>query len=218
MKTIKTFLIDDHTLVRAGIKQMLQNNKEIQVIGESSTGLDGIQQIRTLNPDVIVLDLKLPDLSGLEVTQKLLRYNPDLKILIVSSITNDLFPFRLLEAGAQGYLSKDSSQEEFVSAVKNVYKGQRVITPKIANRLAFAKTDFKANNIFAEISVREKEVMMMIIRGITVKEIAEVLKISHKTVHSYRSRIFEKLNVKNDLALTMLAIHHRLIVLEEHPQ
>ena len=215
MRPNKTFLIDDHALVRTGMKQLLQDNKGIAVIGESSTGLDGIQHVKALMPDVVILDLKLPDLSGLEVTQKLLRINPDLKILIVSSITNDLFPFRLLEAGVQGYLSKDSSQEELILAIKTIFKGQRIISPKIAKRLALTPIDFKNDNIFADISPREREVMMMVIRGTPAKDIGLKLKISHKTVHSYRSRIFEKLNVKTDLALTLLAIHHGIIVMEE---
>ena len=212
---IKILLIDDHVLVRAGIREMLQEVKGLTVVGEAGTGNEGIELARKLNPDLIVLDLKLPDLSGLEVTQKILRSHSEVKILVVSAIINDLFLFRLLEAGAHGYITKDAKQEEFIQAIKSVIDGKTVISPQLAKRLALAKADYKNNNIFAEISDREMEVMMMVIRGIPVKEMAQRLNISHKTIHSYRNRIFEKLNVKTDLAVTLLAIHHGLIVLED---
>ncbi len=212
---IKTVLIDDHALVRSGIREMLQEVRGISVVGDTGTGREGIELVRRFNPDLLILDLKLPDQTGLEVTQKVLRLNPDIKILIVSSVTNDLFLFRLLEAGAHGYLTKEAKQEELVQAIKSVCAGQRVISPQLAKRLALAKTDYKKDNMFADISEREMEVMMMVIRGVPVKEMAEKLNISHKTIHSYRSRIFDKLNVKSDLAVTLLAIHHGLIVLEE---
>jgi len=196
---------------------MLQEVKGITVVGDSGTGKEGIELVRRLSPDLVILDLKLPDQSGLEVTQKILRINPDIRILIVSSVVNDLSLFRLLEAGAQGYLTKETKAEELIQAIKSISAGQRVISPQLAKRLALAKVDYKKDNLFADISEREMEVMMMVIRGISVKEMAEKLSISHKTVHSYRSRIFEKLNVKSDLAVTLLAIHHGLIVLEDSP-
>jgi two-component system, NarL family, invasion response regulator UvrY len=212
---IKSILIDDHALVRSGIREMLQEVRGISVVGDAGTGREGLDLVRRFNPDLVILDLKLPDQTGLEVTQKILRSNPDTKILIVSSVTNDLFLFRLLEAGAHGYITKEAKQEELVQAIKSVCAGQRVLSPQLAKRLALAKTDYKKDNIFAGISDREMEVMMMVIRGVPVKEMAEKLNISHKTIHSYRSRIFEKLNVKSDLAVTLLAINHGLIVLEE---
>lgn len=214
LRPIKTFLIDDHALIRTGIKEMLEESKGIIVVGESSSGFDGIEQVKILDPDVVILDVRLPDLSGLEVTQELLRNHPELKILILSAIANDLFPFRLLEAGALGYLNKDSSQEELIFAIKTVNRGQRIISPKIACRLAFVKTDFN-DDIFSNISPREKEVMMMLIQSESCKDIANKLNISYKTVYSYRGRIFEKLNVKNNLGLTLLAIHHGMIMMEE---
>ncbi len=212
---IKIIIIDDHVLVRAGMREMLKEVKGISVVGDVGTGSEGIELVRRLDADIVILDLKLPDLPGLEVTQKILKINPEIKILVVSSVVNDLFLFRLLEAGAQGYLTKDAKKEELIQAIKSVYTGQRVISPQLAKRLALAKTDYKKDNIFADISEREMEVMMMLIQGIPVKEMAEKLNISHKTIHSYRSRIFEKLNVKTDLAVTLLAIHHGLITLEE---
>ncbi len=126
-----------------------------------------------------------------------------------------MISFVLLEAGAHGYLTKEAKQEELVQAIKSVCAGQRVISPQLAKRLALAKTDYKKDNMFADISEREMEVMMMVNPAVPVREMAVKLNISHKTIHSYRSRIFDKLNVKSDLAVTLLAIHHGLIVLEE---
>lgn len=212
---IKAVLIDDHTLVRSGLREILQETKEIKVVGDAGTGREGIELVRRFDPDLVILDLKLPDQTGLEVTQKLLRLKPDVKILIVSSVVHDLSVFRLLEAGAHGYLTKETKQDELLQAIKTVCAGQRVISPQLAKRLALTKTNYKKDNIFSEISEREMEVMMLIVRGVSVKGISEKLNISQKTVHSYRSRIFDKLNVDSDLAVTLLAIHHGLIVLDE---
>lgn len=213
---IKTILIDDHELVRTGIREMLLDAKGIQIVGEGSTGIEGINLIRDLHPNVAVLDFRLPDITGLEVTSKMLRIDPDLKILIVTSATNDIVPFRLLDAGAQGYLTKDATKEELIRAIKAVNAGQRIISPEIASRLALSKINFKTNAAFNALSDRELEVMMMVIKGALVKDIAEKLYLSPKTVHSYRSRIFEKLNVKNDVALTLLALRHNIISLDEN--
>lgn len=212
---IKTLLIDDHAIVRSGMRQMLDDVKGIQVIGEARTGNEGIQLVRELHPNVVILDFKLPDITGLEVTTRLLRIDPNIKILVVSSAVNDLFPFRILEAGAQGYLTKDSSKDQLVQAIKNIHNGQRVISPEIANRLALAKVDMQAKTAFNDLTDREMEVLMMVIRGVPVQDIADRLFLSPKTVHSYRSRIFEKLNVENDVGLTLLAIREGLITLEE---
>ena len=194
---IKTILIDDHELVRTGIRQMLEDTKTIQIVGEASTGMDGINLIRNLHPHVAVLDFRLPDITGLEVTTKMLRLAPNLKILIVTSAINDLVPFRLLEAGAQGFLTKDATKDELIHTIKAINSGQRIISPEVASRLALSKISLKTDTSFSALSDREMEVMMLVIRGAQVKEISEKLYLSSKTVHSYRSRIFEKLNVNS---------------------
>lgn len=212
---IKLVLIDDHFLVRAGFRQMIEVEKNLQVVGEAGTGLEGVQLVRTVKPDVVVLDIKLPDISGLEVTHKLLSHAPSPKILIVSAMINDLFPFRILEAGAHGYLTKNASQEELIQAIKAVYTNHRFISTEVAHKLALARLTTNLPVNFSSLSDRETEVMLMVIHRIPVKEIAEKLHLSAKTVHSYRSRIFEKLHVKNDTALTLLAIKHGIVAMEE---
>lgn len=211
---IKILIVDDHALVRLGISEILAGIDDFTVVGEAGTGWEGLELARRLYPDVIILDLKLPDQPGLEVAQKLLGFNPHFKVLVLSAVTDDFSVFCLLEAGVHGYLSKEANPEELIQAVRAVDAGQRVLSPELAKRFELAKADHKKENMFAEISEREREVLRMIIRGITVKEMAETLHISHKTIHSYRNRLFEKLNVKTDLALTLLALHHNLIYTE----
>ena len=213
---IKAILVEDHELVRAGIREMLEGAKGIQIVEEAATGNEGINLVRDLHPNVVVLDFRLPDITGLEVTSKMLRIDSELKILIVTSATNDLVPFRLLEAGAQGYLTKDATKDELIRSIKAVNAGQRIISPEIASRLALSKINFKTNAAFNSLSDREMEVMMMVIKGVLVKDIADKLYLSPKTVHSYRSRIFDKLNVKNDVALTILALRHGIISIDEN--
>lgn len=213
---IKVVLIEDHLLMRTGIRKIIEGQNNIKIIGEASNGGEGVQLVRSLIPDVVLLDIKLPDISGLEVTHKLLNYLPSIKILVVSGMKNNLFPFRLLEAGAKGYLTKNVSEEELIRAIQMVYADQRYISPEIAQVLALAKvrpSDDKGD--FTELSDRETEVMYMVIRGFEVKDIAKKLHLSIKTVHSYRSRIFEKLNLKNDTELTLLAIKRGLISIDE---
>lgn len=211
---IKVVVVDDHDLVRSGMRQMLQTDPGIQVIGEAGSGNEGIQLIRSLKPDVIILDVNLPDISGLEVTRRLLSYPEPVKILVVSSVTNDLFPFKLLDEGALSYLTKNASQEELLNAVKDTFAGKRVVSPTIANRLIFSKLGTKKGD-FSDLSAREAEVMRMVIHNVKPKEIAQKLHLSSKTVHSYRTRIFQKLHVKNDMGLLLLAIRRGVVGLDD---
>ena len=212
---IQVLLIDDHALVRAGIRQLLLKAQGIDVIGEAGSGEEGVKLTRELHPNVVLLDFKLPDITGLEVIARLLRIDPHLKIIMLSSAINDLFPLRSLDAGARGYLTKNATKEELVRAIYAVAAGQKVISPLIASRLALAKIDDKIPASYSSLGNKEFEVMMMTIRGVPIKEIADRLHINHKTIHSYRCRIFEKLQVNNDVDLTLLAIREGLITAEE---
>jgi two-component system, NarL family, invasion response regulator UvrY len=212
---IQVLLIDDHALVRAGIRQLLLKAQGIEVIGEAGSGEEGVKLTRELHPNVVLLDFKLPDITGLEVIARLLRINPHIKIVMLSSAINDLFPLRSLDAGARGYLTKNATKEELVRAIHAVAAGQKVISPLIASRLALAKIDDKIPASYSSLGNKEFEVMMMTIRGVPIKEIADRLHINHKTIHSYRCRIFEKLQVNNDVDLTLLAIREGLITADE---
>lgn len=208
---IKVLVVDDHDLVRTGIKRMLDDIQGIKVTGEARSGEDAVKIARDIRPDVVLMDVKMPGIGGLEATRKLLRIDPDIKVLVVTVCDDDLFPAKLLQAGAAGYLTKDASMDEMVQAIRAVHSGQRYISPAIAQQLAFKHITDKEESPFNALSERELQVMIMITHGSKPQEISEKLNLSPKTVNSYRYRIFEKLDVKNDVELTLLAIRHGLV-------
>lgn len=208
---INVLLVDDHDLVRTGIKMMLSEVQGIRVSAEAASGEDAIRACRAAIPDVVLMDVKMPGIGGFEATRKLLRMYPDLKILIVTICNNDIYPARLIQAGASGYLTKGASMEEMVQAIRAVHSGQRYISPEIAARLALKHLNDDEESPFEQLSEREMQVMMLIIKAVRVQEIAEKLCLSPKTVNSYRYRIFEKLKIDSDVELTLLALKHGLI-------
>lgn len=215
---INVLLVDDHDLVRTGIKKILNEVSGIKVVGEARTGEEAVKLGRKLHPQVVLMDVKMPGIGGFEATRKLIRTDPDIKILVLTTCNNDLYPARLLQIGAAGYLTKGSSMEQMVQAIRAVHAGQRYISPEIANRLAFRHVSDKDETPFSSLSERELQVMLMITKGTKVQDIAEQLCLSPKTVNSYRYRIFEKLTVNNDVELTLLAIRHGLVESEEATQ
>jgi len=212
---INVLLVDDHDLVRTGVKKILNDVSGIKVIAEARSGEEAVKISRKLNPQVVLMDVKMPGIGGFEATRKLLRIDPDVKVLVLTTCNNDLYPARLLQIGAAGYITKGSSMEEMVQAIRAVHAGQRYISPEIASRLAFRHVADDEDSPFDALSERELQVMMMITKGTKVQVIADKLSLSPKTVNSYRYRIFEKLRVKNDVELTLLAIRYDLIESEE---
>lgn len=212
---INVMLVDDHDLVRSGIKRILDDVAGIKVVGEARTGEEAVKLGRKIKPHVVLMDVKMPGIGGFEATRKLLRVDPDVKVLIVTICDNDLYPARLLQVGASGYLTKGATMDEMVQAIRAVHSGQRYISPEIASRLAFKHVSDKDNSPFEALSERELQVTLMITMGMEVQDIAEKLCLSPKTVNSYRYRIFEKLKVLNDVELTLLAIRHGLAESEE---
>lgn len=211
---INLVIIEEFSLIRLGLRQLLQKDQSIKVIGESGKGSEALQLVRTLNPHVVLLDINLPDVSGLEVTHWLIANNKTLKILIVTSNDSELYSKRLLEAGALGYISKNSTPEELINAINSVYKGKPFIDETMAHNLALSNID-RNKDYLSKLSDREIEVIRMAIKGMTIKEIVEKLHINDKTIHSYRSRIFQKLHVKNDVELLIKALQHNMIKIEE---
>ncbi len=208
-------LVDDHDLVRTGIRRILSDVSGIKVVAEANSGEEAVKLGRKLKPQVVLMDIKMPGIGGFEATRKLIRMDPDIKVLIVTICNNDLYPARLLQVGASGYLTKGATIEEMVQAIRAVYSGQRYISPEIASRLAFKHVSDTEESPFEALSERELQVMLMITMGMKVQEIADKLCLSSKTVNSYRYRIFEKLKIKNDVGLTLLAIRHNLVESED---
>ncbi len=212
-KSIDVLLVDDHDLMRVGIRRILEDAVGIRVVGEAKDGKQALQLVKELQPDIVLMDIKMPDMDGLEATPKMLRILPDLKIVILTAFADDPFPSRLMQAGAVGYLTKDAGAAEMLQAIKSVYTGQRFISPKVAQQLAFKHISHEDDSPIDALSDRELQVLRRVAKGMKVNDIAFELHVSPKTVNSYRYRLFAKLKVKvrSDVALTHIAIRHGLL-------
>jgi two-component system invasion response regulator UvrY len=209
---IKVLIVDDHDLIRAGIRHMLGDAAGIEVIGEADSGEQGIEMVRSSSPDVVLMDLQMPGIGGLEATRKILHLNPKTKVLIITACIDDIHPSRLLQLGAAGYITKESSMNEMIQAIHSVYNGQRyVVSPQIAQQIMEKKTINIHQTPFDELSGRELQVTLMIVKGHKAPEISEKLNLSAKTINTYRYRIFKKLKLKGDVELVHLAMQYGLI-------
>ncbi|WP_113535068.1 UvrY/SirA/GacA family response regulator transcription factor [Escherichia coli] len=202
---INVLLVDDHELVRAGIRRILEDIKGIKVVGEASCGEDAVKWCRANAVDVVLMDMSMPGIGGLEGS------TADVKIIMLTVHTENPLPAKVMQAGAAGYLSKGAAPQEVVSAIRSVYSGQRYIASDIAQQMALSQIEpEKTESPFASLSERELQIMLMITKGQKVNEISEQLNLSPKTVNSYRYRMFSKLNIHGDVELTHLAIRHGL--------
>lgn len=208
---IRVFLVDDHDLVRHGIKKLLDDAAGIKVVGEAKSGEEAIKLCKEFEPDLILMDIRMPGIGGLEATRKLLRSHPGIKVLVLSAFEDDLFPSKLLQAGASGYITKGAGVDEMVKAIRAVNAGQRFITPDIAQKIALKHISGQDSSPFELLSQRELQVTMMITNGHKVQIIANKLCVSPKTINSYRYRIFKKLMIHSDVELTHLAIRYGLL-------
>ena len=209
--SISVLIVDDHDLVRAGIRSLLSDVPSLTVIGEAGSGEEAIRLVREHHPNVVLMDVRMPGIGGLEATRKLVRIDPDIKIIALTVCEDEPFPSKLLQAGAAGYLTKDSDIKEMILAIQSVHLGKRYISPDIAQRLALKSLSDDAMSPFEALSERELQVMMMITSGQKVQEISDKLCLSPKTVNSYRYRLFDKLSVQSDVELTHLAMRHGLL-------
>lgn len=209
---IRVLVVDDHDLVRTGISRMLADIDGLQVIGQAESGESAIKKSRELKPDVVLMDVKMPGIGGLEATRKLLRSHPDIKVIAVTICEEDPFPTRLLQAGAAGYLTKGAALDEMIQAIRMVFAGQRYISPQIAQQLALKSFQPKVNGSpFDLLSEREIQIALMIANCQKVQTISDKLCLSPKTVNTYRYRIYEKLSVSSDVELALLAVRHGMV-------
>lgn len=208
---IKVLLVDDHELVRMGIKRLLQDVHGMKVVGEASSGEEAVVLSKELNPDVIIMDVQMPGIGGLEATRKMIRHNPDNKILALTIYEDEPYPSRLLQAGASGYITKGCDPEEMIRAVRTIHAGQRYISPGIAQQIAIKRFTKGEESPLDVLSERELQIMLMITQGQKVQDISKKLCLSPKTVNSYRYRIFEKLGIKSDVELTLMAMRLGMI-------
>lgn len=211
---VDVVVVDDHDLVRLGLVRLLSDVEGINVVAEGNSGEQAIDLARKHEPDVMLMDVRMPGIDGIEATRKILRHLPDIKIIAVTACNDDPFPSRLLQAGASGYLTKGASAEEMVKAIKTVLAGQKYLTPSIAQKLALTNLG-GSQNPFNDLSDREMQIATMICSCKKVQEISDKLCLSPKTVNTYRYRIFEKLNVSSDVELTHAAIRYGLLEPQE---
>lgn len=209
---IKVLVVDDHDLVRTGITRMLADIDGLQVVGQAESGEESLMKARELKPDVVLMDVKMPGIGGLEATRKLMRSHPDMKVVAVTVCEEDPFPTRLLQAGAAGYMTKGAGLAEMVQAIRLVFAGQRYISPQIAQQLALKSFQPQVNNSpFDLLSEREIQIALMIVGCQKVQAISDKLCLSPKTVNTYRYRIFEKLSISSDVELALLAVRHGMV-------
>ena len=202
--TIRVFLIDDHALVRTGMRLILGTDADIEVVGEAETGEAALPLVRQLKPDVVLCDLHLPGYSGLEVTERIVRAALGVRVIIVSVLEDGPLPKRLLEAGASGYLGKAGDAAELIRAVREVSRGKRYLGSNVAQNLALHTVGGDASP-FDALSPRELEVAMLLTQGLRQEEIARRLNLSAKTVNTHKTRLFEKTGVQDNIALARLA-------------
>ncbi len=208
---ITVIAVDDHDLVCTAIAQLLSDLPDIKVICEVNNGEEAIKVVKEKNPNVILMDIKMPGIGGIKAIEKILTSNPNVKIIALSAYMNEPLPANLLKIGIKGYLTKGASLEETVKAIRTVAVGKIYLEPKIAEQLALKNIPGSSLSLLDSLSPRELDVMMKVISGMDIQTIAEKLCVSPKTVNSYRYRLYEKLNIKNDIELTLLAIRHNLL-------
>ena len=215
---IKVFLADDHEMVRDGLGLLLDREADITVVGKAADGRQAVRQIQGLQPDAVVMDIAMPALNGIEATRQILEENPHIGVVILSMHATSEHIFQALQAGARGYVLKESAGRELAEAVRAVFEGRRYMTPKIQEVMmddyAIKRQPASGKSPLERLTAREREILQLVVEGRTSAEIAETLFISRKTVETYRSRLTEKLGVKDVPGLVKFAIQHGLTSLE----
>ena len=210
MKKIKILIADDHTVVRRGLEQIIAETPDIVVTGEASNGWEVLDKVSNGNYDEVILDIAMPGKDGMEVLNQIKHEKPGLPVLILSMYPEEQFAVRALRSGASGYLTKESAPDELVSAIRKVSTGGKYISSALAEKLAFLLQNME-RPLHEALSDREYKVMCLIASGKTVTEIANELSLSIKTISTYRSRVLEKMNLKNNAELTHYAIKNQLV-------
>jgi two-component system, NarL family, invasion response regulator UvrY len=208
---IRILIADDHAIVREGLKQILSESSDFVVVAEASTGQEVLEKTKRNDLDVVILDIAMPGRGGLDILKEIKSQKPRLSVLMLSMYPEEQYAVRVLKSGASGYLTKESAPSELVKAVRQISQGKKYISPSLAEKLAVdleISPDKPPHEILSD---REYQVMCMIASGKTLKEIADGLSLSIKTISTYRSRILEKMNMKTNAELTHYAIKNRLV-------
>ena len=208
---IRVVIVDDHELVREAFSYLLQKEQCIDVIGIGKSGEDAINLVTELEPDVIILDVQMPGLGGIEAARKILRMKNNTKVIILSSFKQTLFPTRLMELGVHGYLHKGTNKADLIHAIESVHSGHVYLDPEIARKLTLEKFGHEDISPFSELTDRELQIFLMLVHAVPVEKIANYLSLSAKTICGYRYALFEKLHIHTDVELTHLAFEHEFL-------
>ncbi|WP_154222172.1 response regulator [Marinicella rhabdoformis] len=213
---IKVILVDDHDIVRTGLKLVAEKMSGVKIIGECSDGMEALNLVKELKPDVVLMDVNMPKVNGLEATRRITQIDPYVRIIILTIHAENPYPKKLLDAGAMGYLTKGCAAEELEDAIKKVSMGQRYVGADIAQQMALAMLPggYKESP-FDVLTSRELDVAMLLVRGKKAKEIAGVLELTDKTVATYKYRVLEKMSLRNEVELTHMAIRHGILDAKE---
>ncbi len=216
--SITVFLADDHKMVREGFRLLLQTQPDITVTGEAGTGREAVRQVKNLKPEVVLMDIAMPELNGIEATQQICETCPSTKVIILSMYSTSQHIFRAIKAGARGYILKECAGDDVIAAVRAVHRGQIFLCKEISESVV---RDYIQNRDMAEargplarLSDRERQILQLLVEGKTNAKIAELLFLSPKTVETYRSHLMQKLGISDLPALVKFAIHHGLTSLE----
>lgn len=215
---IKVFLADDHALIREGLRFVLEAERDIKVVGAADNGRDAVRQVRQLGPDIVIMDISMPGLNGIEATAQLHEAGSSARVIILSMHHTSEHIFQALKAGAYGYLLKESAGQEIVNAVRTVYSGHRYLSQRIEESVIDAYTQRNQTAPSAgpleKLGPREREILQLVVEGKSSAEIAKIIFISPKTVETYRSRLMKKLGTKDIPSLVKFAIRHGVTSLD----
>lgn len=218
MNPITIILADDHEVVRLGLRALLENEPDLQIIGEASDGLQTVNLVKDLNPDVLILDLMMPGINGIEVTQQVKKSSPKTHVIILSMYSNEAYVLETLRKGAEGYVLKDSTGSDLVKAVREVMAGRRYLSPPLSERVIdtyIQTTKITALDLYETLTPREREVLHMAAQGYSNVEIADHLSISPRTVEVHRANMMDKLGLRNQTGLIRYAIQRGILPIEE---
>lgn len=219
MSDIKVLLADDHAVVRSGLRMLLESQPDIRIVGEAENGRDAVAKVQSLRPTVVLMDIEMPDMNGIEATLKIREVAPETAVLALTMYEDDQYFFEMLRAGAAGYVPKRAAPDELVSAIRAVSQGQVFLYPSLAGRLVndyLQRVDTDDEPLIADdLTPREREVLVLVAEGLTNPEIADQLVISVKTVDRHRENIMRKLNLHSRIDLVKYAIRKGLIDLDE---
>jgi len=215
MKKIKVLIVDDHTLVRDGIRSLLELVSDIEVIGEATNGKEALEKVQLLAPDVVLMDLAMPIMGGLEATRRIRKQHPETKVLALTQYDDTDYVVPVIEAGACGFVTKMAAFSELASAIQAVYKGDSYLSPSAATALVQEyqqKTSAEGDkDSYQQLTDREREVLKLVVEGYTAREIADILVISPKTVEWYKTSLMSKINIHNKTDLIKFAIRKGII-------